>query len=396
MSDARVLRIGVDGRELVGAPTGVGRYLAALVTRWSRRPDAARRHLVLYVPAPIAREAPGALATLALDRLDVRPLPGRGGTLWEQTVLARAARRDGLDVFFAPAYTAPLAPGAPIVVAVHDVSFLAHPEWFPWLSRHRRRWVTRAVVARAARVIACSRATQLELARLLAVPAERVAVVPLGVTAPGPAPAGPAPAREPIVLFAGSVFNRRHVPDLVRAFARLAPRCPHARLVIAGENRTYPREDPAALAAALGVGDRVECRSYVSDVELAGLYRRARVFAFLSEYEGFGLTPLEALAAGVPPVVYDTPVAREVYGEAALFVAPGDVDGVARAIERLLADEVTRARVLAAAPALLARYSWERAAEATLAILEAAASGAGAPATARDAAPAARRRPRAG
>ncbi len=374
MSEGARVRIGVDGRELVGAPTGVGRYLAELLTRWTSRPDAVRRELLLYVPEAGARRAPGALGRVPLDRIHLRHLPGRGGTWWEQTTLARAARRDALDVFFAPAYTAPVVGlGAPVVVAIHDVSFLAHPHWFPWPSRARRRCVTRLAARRARRIVTFSRVTRGEIARYLDVPEPRVEVIPHGVSTTAAFP-GRAPAdRDPVVLFVGSIFNRRHVPDLVRAFAVVARRHPGARLVIAGENRTYPREDPEALAAALGVGERVECRDYVTEEELAALYRRARVFAFLSEYEGFGLTPLEALAAGVPPVVYDTPVAREVYGDAAAFVPVGDVEGAARAIESLLVDAACRQRLLDRAAGLLERYSWDRAARATLAVLERAA-----------------------
>ena len=90
-------------------------------------------------------------------------------------------------------------------------------------------------------------------------------------------------------------------------------------------------------------------------IELVELYARARAFAFLSEYEGFGMTPLEALAAGVPPVVLDTPVARESCGDAALYVPRGDGSAATtRALETALFDDTARARVLAAAPAVLA------------------------------------------
>jgi glycosyltransferase involved in cell wall biosynthesis len=97
------------------------------------------------------------------------------------------------------------------------------------------------------------------------------------------------------------------------------------------------------------------------------------VFAFLSEYEGLGTTPLEALAAGIPPVVMDTPVARETLGRAALYVPKGDVGATTQTLELALFDEPTRATILAEAPAALARYDWERAARQTLAVLERAA-----------------------
>ncbi|MGH2898817.1 MAG: glycosyltransferase, partial [Solirubrobacteraceae bacterium] len=100
------------------------------------------------------------------------------------------------------------------------------------------------------------------------------------------------------------------------------------------------------------------------------LYAEARAFAFLSEYEGLGLTPLEALANGVPPVLLDTQVARESCGDAAVYVPANDVPSVTRALNALLFDEPTRLQVLAAAPAALAKYSWPRAARDTLAVLE--------------------------
>jgi alpha-1,3-rhamnosyl/mannosyltransferase len=111
----------------------------------------------------------------------------------------------------------------------------------------------------------------------------------------------------------------------------------------------------------------------VPDDELGKLYGRARAFAFLSEYEGLGLTPLEALAAGVPPLLLDTPVARESCAEAALYVTLDHLDGATRALETLLFDESVRGRLLAAAPGVLARYDWTRAARQTLAVIESAA-----------------------
>ena len=108
----------------------------------------------------------------------------------------------------------------------------------------------------------------------------------------------------------------------------------------------------------------------MSDEALAGLYARAAVFAFLSEYEGFGLTPLEALAAGVPIVVLDTPVAHEVYGEAARYVQPNDTAGTAAALRELIASPERAEAQLARAPAILGRYSWDQAADRTLEHIE--------------------------
>jgi glycosyltransferase involved in cell wall biosynthesis len=183
-------------------------------------------------------------------------------------------------------------------------------------------------------------------------------------------PGGPRARREPLVLYTGSIFNRRRLPDLIAAFALTIKAVPDAQLVIVGSNRTLPRQDLAAVAAAHGISERVRLSDYVPDAELGALYARASVFAFLSEYEGFGLTPLEALAAGVPVVVLDTPVAREVYGEAAVLVPSGDIAAAADALTRLLTSPDSAAAQLARAPEVLARYSWDAAASATLDAIE--------------------------
>lgn len=354
----RPLRIGADARELLGARTGVGRYLGELLSRWTSRADAATREFVLYAPAPLALEWP---------HTRTQVVPGRPGTWWEQTSLAAAVRAAALDVFFAPAYTAPLRLGVPFAVTIHDVSFSRRPEWFRPRERFRRHLLSRSAAKRAGVIITVSEFSKAEIAEVYAVPSSKIRVIYNGVTL---RTSRPGAAREPIVLYTGSVFNRRRVPDLMAAFPQVVAHVPDARLVIAGDNRTWPFEDLHRIAARSGLTGKVTIRNYVTEAELDDLYARASVFAFLSEYEGFGLTPLEALSAGVPAVVADTPVAREIYGDAVTRVPVGDIDAIARELVRLLTSREAADAQLAAAPAVLARYSWDRAATDTLAAIE--------------------------
>jgi glycosyltransferase involved in cell wall biosynthesis len=286
-------------------------------------------------------------------------------------VLPGLVRQANADVLLAPGYTAPLFCTAPIVVAIHDVSFSAHPEWFTWREGLRRRVLTRLTAHRAARVITISDFSKREITRHLRIRASKVEVIYPGV--PDRREERTATGSEQTLLYVGSLFNRRHIPELIDGFSRLARRTSGVRLEIVGENRTVPYVDVDGLATASGAGDRISCHAYLSDELLTALYGRARAFVFLSEYEGFGLTPLEALRAGVPIVVLDTPVAREVYGAAALYVERPEPALIEVALERALLDDVERSRILSAAPDTLARFSWRTCAARVLDVLQACA-----------------------
>ena len=349
------MRVGIDARELCGRPTGVGRYLAGLLAQWAKSAAAQHDQFVLYAPEPFEQD-------VASRRFSTRLVPGGHGTWWEQARVARVATHDDLDVWFAPGYTAPIGFDRPVVLVVHDLSFFAHPEWFSLREGVRRRWVTQRSVAAACRIITISDFSKRELIERLGVAPASIDVIPPGIATP--AAAGPGSA--PRVLYVGSILTRRHVSDLIRAFAPMARRYPAASLDIAGDNRTYPYEEFRQTIRAEGIDEQVRLHSYVPESTLRELYAGARAFAFLSEYEGLGLTPLEALAAGVPSVLLDTAVARESSDGAALYVSLGDLPATTRALERLLFDDRTRTELRAAAPAVLAKYDWRRAAEDTL------------------------------
>jgi glycosyltransferase involved in cell wall biosynthesis len=361
------MRIAIDARELAGQPTGVGRYLAEILREWASADEALAHEFILCAHAPVPY-AGRLKVTQAIE-------PG-GGPLWEQLTLPRLARRAQADVLFCPAYSGPVFAGLPLVVAIHDVSFAAHPEWFRWREGLRRRLLTRAAARRAARVLTLTRFSKQEIVDHLGVSPDRIDVINPGVVAQPPDVAPPFGvaqsfrAAEPLVLYVGSIFNRRHVPETIRGFERLAGRHPEARFTIVGDNRTFPRIE---VEEVVRDHERVSFVSYGPDALVARLYRQARAFVFLSEYEGFGLTPLEALAAGVPIVVLDTAVAREVYGDAAIYVSEPAPREIEAALEAALFDDRARSRVLDAADGIVGRYSWNACATRVLAALVAGA-----------------------
>jgi glycosyltransferase involved in cell wall biosynthesis len=368
------MKIAIDARELYGKPTGVGRFLGEILSTWKTLPEAQAHEVILTAP----KEG--------------------GGTMWEQLRLPRLVREAGADVLFAPGYSGPVFCPVPMVVAIHDVSFAARPEWFSWREGARRRTTVQLAARAAARVVTISQFSKREIVAHLGVDSSKIVVTYPGVAdltfrpfdtlevalsgvegrqAQGhlersrgmKGPPRMANELSQTVLFVGSIFNRRHVPELIEGFARLARAHPDARLEIVGENRTSPRIDLVGVVRATGLGDRVQLRSYVSDDELRSLYAGGSAFAFLSEYEGFGLTPLEALAAGVPVLLLDTPVAREICGDAAIYVARPDPALIEAALATLLFDPLERARILTAAQRVLARYSWTDCARQVLDVL---------------------------
>lgn len=358
------MRVVIDARELAGHATGVGRYLSGLLDAWAKG-DAFRRHEWTLISH---REIPNRWPAT------VRIVAGAGGTRWEQMTLPSAVRRERPDVFFAPGYTAPLTVATPLVLTIHDVSFFAHPEWFSFREGARRRTLTAWSARRATRVITDTEFSKAEIQHHIGIPAAKISAIPLGISGPRLPIAG---SRSPVVLYVGSIFERRRVDRLIKSFDAVVAKVPNAELQIVGENRTRePRLDLEALRSASTHPAQIHIRSYVDDATLADLYRRASVFAFLSEYEGFGFTPLEALSAGMPAVLLDTPVARETCGDAARYVsADAGNDRIADVIIDLLANASSREAVIRHADGVLSRYQWDRTAAATLTILEEAALG---------------------
>lgn len=365
--------VGIDGRELQGRPTGVGRYLRNLLREWSA---AGHQHLIVYFNGP----APDDVA-LRLPGMESRPLgdsPLRG-VLFAETRLRRAAVRDAVDVFFAPAYSCPLTLRRPRVTAIHDLSFFALPQEYTPHDGLRRRLLARASVRASTRVLTISDFSRREMLRLFPQAAARVVSIPLGPDDDLPQ----APPREesrralavsgPLVLSVGAILNRRRLPELLAAFALLRRRLPTARLEVVGENRTHPRLDLEAEVARLGLTGHAQLRGFLDENGLALRYSAADLCVVLSDYEGFGLPALEALSRGVPLVTSNRPALSELFGEAALLVDPADPAAIAEAAARVLEDPELAARLRSQGLAVAARFSWAETARRTWAVLEEAA-----------------------
>jgi glycosyltransferase involved in cell wall biosynthesis len=240
--------------------------------------------------------------------------------------------------------------------------------------------------SKAARVITISEFSKRDIVEHLGISADRVDVTPLAPRVSATRIADPMEQRTvlealgladtPFVLYAGTLEPRKNLKRLVEAFASVVQenRLPDLKLVLAGGNWNRHDLEIRLHGYEHEVGKRVITTGYLSNHEMNVLMSSCAAFAYVSEYEGFGLPPLEAMTCGAPVVTSNTTSLPEVVGDAGLMVDPTDVSAIAGALHCLLTDSTENARRRVMSLARAAEFSWERTARLTLQSYEAALS----------------------
>ncbi len=360
------MRIAYDAAPLMNARTGVGHYAATLLDRLLELDSSLQFHLFALTRSH-GRDGipPGDRIMLRHPRLPARVVV----RAWESAGWPPGEWLVGdVDVVHGTNFWLPPIRRRNGVVTIHDLTFWIYPELCTAPVR-RYRWIVPKVLARCALVITPSETVRAQVASELGFPANRILVTPEGVTpAFKAATADPVLAARlgidrPYVLFVGSREPRKNLARLIEAFARLPDR--DLQLVLAGPSG-WGGLDLASLANRAGLMGDVIFPGYLEDRELAALVAGAWVFAFPSIYEGFGLPPLEAMAAGVPVVAGRAGSLPEVLGEAPVWCDPLDVDSIAHALVRAATDDEERTRAVEAGQTRAAVFDWEDTARRTL------------------------------
>ncbi|MBM3267178.1 MAG: glycosyltransferase family 4 protein [Candidatus Sericytochromatia bacterium] len=359
------MHVGLDVR--MWHHTGIGRYIRALV-----------RHLPGHGVSLTVWGPPAILAEPALDGCARRECDLPVHSLAEQATLPRDIARSGVELFHSPHLNLPLLGDFQRVVTIHDLIPLHHPETLSWAGRQYFRAMATVLAPRKAnRVLTVSEWTRADLIAHGVSP-EHVVAVPLGVE---PAFAAPLPdatlwrhldtlgVRPPFILYAGQQKAYKNLAILVDAFADLLARHdgtrPRPSLVLLG--RPDARSGLTEWIEGKGLGDAIVCPGYLADEEaVVALFQAARCFAFPSLCEGFGLPPLEAMAAGTPVVCSDRTPLAETAGRAAFLVDPHDVLEWSRALEQALWQEERRSQAIRAGRLRAAQFSWDRTISATI------------------------------
>ena len=275
------------------------------------------------------------------------------GRLPQRVRIAANTREElqDLDVFHAPGFAVPAAGGPSLVFTVHDLTVLSHPECHTLANRVRTLASVADALACGATILAVSKATRREALRLLALPVEKVEVLPPILnpcfSARGDIRADEATARrlgidDLFVLAVGSLEPRKNLERLLDAWMALPDRLRRThQLFVEGADGLRQRNILRRLDG-LTQTESVVRAERLSDSELAALYRRARALVFPSLAEGFGLPVAEAMACGAPVVTSNSSSLPEVAGDAAILVDPEDGDAIAAAVAGVLEDEGLR------------------------------------------------------
>ena len=348
------LRIGFDGRELQSPAGGVRRYASQLLRALASLGEPIE---IVVLGGPRDAADRRGLAHVA------EPWHPPTNAGWSVVGLPLAARRAGVAVVHAPAYTGPFWSPVPVVLTIHDVSYARHPEWFPYKRDAIRRAYYRRCALSAAAVITDSCFSAGEIRAAYGLPEARISVVPLGVDAEAwrTPPAAPLPrgVAAPFLLHVGDLHARRNLPMVIEALrqARASGAVPASlSLVLAGVD----------LGGGGALGDGVVRLGAVDEPTLRALYANAVALVYPSLYEGFGLPPLEAMACGVPVVASSAASIPEVVGDAALLLDPRDTAAWTDAIIRVVNDAGLRGELRRRGTARAAAATWERTARLTL------------------------------
>ena len=363
------LTIGIDARELEFHPRGVGRVLISLLKEWNK--NTCGHQFVLYfknaVPDMEALNHPH-------YKKKVLPVPSliRRDRVWEQIFLPFYIKKDNLDIFFSPSYTIPLAASCPTVVAIHDISYQTHPEWFGLRHQLLLRLFTGLSARMASRIICCSNYTRSEISAHYGARAEtKISVV---YFAPdevffagrdaGDSVFGRYNITQPYFLFVGSLLRRRNISHLLQAFKDTAH--PRYMLVLIGNNDEMG-DDLQLSLDRLALDKNVVHLDYVRDEDLPAIYRGAFCFVHPSSYEGFALPVVEAMACGTPAIIVDAGAMVEVADGAAL-ISP--LEGLSQAMTAIIENPALREDLVRKGLARAQKLSWRETASAFMKIIE--------------------------
>ena len=369
------MRIGIDAHHLNGKPQGSRTYLLSLIRELAR--IATNEELLVY----------------SFDPEETRQLLGAPGVTHRRVFPASARLRlplvvPALEIFdrvtlFHSQYICPPVSVVPEVVSIHDVLFETHPDLFVGAFSHASVWLIRHSARRARRVLTGSEFSRRSIIEQYGLPEEKVVAIPDAVDRKRFHPLADENEKgdltrvrdrykleRPYILNVGRIEPRKNLVRLIRAFRRARENVdPGLELLLVGKKDFQFEAIDEEMGESSGAGVRM--LGSVPDEDLPALYNLARVFAFPSLVEGFGIPILESMACGTPVVTSRRGSLSEVGGDAVAWVEPEDEDSIASTLENVLTDTDKAARLRKQGLERAKQFRWEDTAQRTLEVYRA-------------------------
>lgn len=362
------MRIGIDCRLAGINHAGIGRYVSHLVQELC--PISQSHELILFCSSVAqATELLSSTSQNKTRHVQTVITPISHYSLQEQWRMCQHYSKAKLDLLHVPHFNVPLFYDKPFVVTIHDLLWHHHkghkvtnlPAWLYWPKYLAYRLVASHAIAHAQAIVVPSATVKTTLTNYYPQSNKKISVVTEGVSlAPPQRPSFKLP--QSYLLYVGSLYPHKNVDTILSALSSLE----NQQLLLVG-SRSIFSEQIKQLVQKLGLSSRVHFLHQVSDAELHWLYQHAVALLQPSSSEGFGLTGVEAMAAGTSVVASDIPIFREIYSKHAYYFTPRSVAGLLQAVTA--AQQSNRA-TRRAAQQFVSQYSWSRMAKQILQLYE--------------------------
>ncbi len=366
------MRIGINGRFLVAKRTGVQRAAFNLLN--SLINSDSENEYIIFTGRTRAGLEEWNQPNVTIVESHLRKVESFRNHIWEQFTLPRLAKKYKVDILHSPANIAPLIYRGKSIINLHDLCFVVNPQWYSFSFRTLYNFIIPRLARRATRVITNSNNSRNDLLQFFNLPAEKVSLVYWAVDdkfleqkVVAPTPSDALGLHDDYILYVGSLEPRKNIGSLVEAFEQLRRENPalKTKLILIGG------ESPLFAEVRLRLRDFKEdviFKGFVDDSQLRNFYRHAKVVAYPSLYEGFGLPPLEAMASGVPVVTSYTSSIPEVVADAAITVDPRDSNALSQALKEVLCNEKLREVMIKKGYEQVKKFNWLRVARSVLLI----------------------------
>lgn len=369
--------IAIDARSLENNKTGVSRYLTGLLGCWKNNKDC---KFILYFKDKIPQND-----LLDNDIFELKLLKNNFGFssnfLFQHFLLPFYLKKNKVDFLFSPFYLKPFFCPIPSSIVLHDISYEAHPEWFDFKSQFFLKLLSKFSAKNAYKIFTVSNYSKSEIIKYYHLNSEKITVTYL------------APddgfqkindldkiktikekygIKKKFIFCVGTIFTRRHIPKIIKAFEKISEKCNDYQLVLVGKNITHPFVDIDKKIKIINQKFREKKTihlDFISEEELLIFYSLCDFVIYLSDYEGFGLPVIEAQFFGKAVITSYNSSLIEVGNNSVEFTKENSVVEIYNSFEKIIFNDSYKASLIENGLENIKRFSWENCAKETIDVL---------------------------